>query len=130
MGRRPPERRFFVLFLQFWLPVLVYVTVIIVLSAQPNLRPPLEFRNSDKFYHGVEYFGLGVLLVRAVSASLRLAVPAHAALVSLCLGILVGTADEMFQSTVPGRVSSGVDLFADTLGVAIAQLAWLALGRR
>ena len=36
MTRRPPER-FFRKFMLYWLPVLAYITVIIFLSAQPNL---------------------------------------------------------------------------------------------
>jgi VanZ family protein len=129
MGRRPPERRFFTLFMSYWLPVLLYVTVIIVVSAQPHLTPPFRFHNSDKIWHVLEYFGLGVLLARAFRASFRGPSPLHASLLALCLGIAVGTGDELFQSTVPGRQSSGFDLLADTVGVALAQLAYLAAAR-
>ena len=48
MVTRPPERRFFVLFMGFWLPVLAYVTVIFALSTQPHLQSPLRFPNGDK----------------------------------------------------------------------------------
>lgn len=129
MGRRPQQRKFFDLFMSYWLPVLLYTTVIIVLSAQPNLQPPIKFQNSDKIYHVIEYFGLGVLLVRAIRNSLRLPIPMNACLLALSLGIGVGTGDEVFQSTVPGRECSGFDLLADTVGVALAQLAYLAAVR-
>jgi VanZ family protein len=112
-----------------WLPLLLYVTVIFVLSAQPRLQPPIRFQNSDKIYHVFEYLGLGILLVRAVRTSFRMSVPINACLVALCLGIGVGTGDEVFQSTVPGRECSGLDLLADTVGVALAQLAYLAAVR-
>jgi VanZ family protein len=127
--QRPRELRFFTLFLRFWLPVLAYVTIIVVLSAQPHLEPPIKFANSDKFYHLAEYFALGVLLARAIRATMRLPLPAVAALMALSLGILVGTGDEFFQSYVPGRQSSAFDLLADTAGLALAQLAYLAFAR-
>ena len=129
MGRRPPQRKFFELFMSFWLPVLLYTTMIVVLSAQPNLKPPVRFENSDKVLHVLEYFGLGILLVRALRTTFRITIPMNACLFALCLGIGVGTGDEVFQSTVPGRECSGLDLAADTVGLALAQLAYLALMR-
>ena len=126
---RPQERRFFSLFLLYWLPVLLYLTVILVLSAQPYLTPPLELPNSDKVMHVLEYFGLGVLVVRALRATMRITLPLVAALLALSFGILVGTGDEYFQSFVPGRQSSPFDLLADTAGLILAQLVYLAFTR-
>ena len=126
---RPPERRFFTLFALYWLPVLLYVTMIIVISAQPYLTPPLEFRYGDKVCHVLEYFGLGALIARALRATMRLHLPLVAALIALALGIVVGTGDEYFQSFVPGRQSSALDLLADTIGFAVAQLVYLAFTR-
>jgi VanZ family protein len=126
---RPQERRFFSLFLLYWLPVLLYLTVMLVLSAQPYLTPPLEFPNSDKVMHVLEYFGLGVLVVRALRATMRITLPLVAALLALSFGILVGTGDEYFQSFVPGRQSSPFDLLADTVGLIVAQLVYLAFTR-
>jgi VanZ family protein len=127
--RRPPERRFFVLFLFHWLPVLAYITLIVVLSAQSNLEVPLKFQNGDKVCHVIEYFGLGFLAARAVRATMRLPFPLSAALIALSFGVLIGTGDEFFQSFVPGRQSSAYDLLADTLGLALAQLGYLLFAR-
>ena len=126
---RPQERRFFSLFMLYWLPVLLYLTVMLVLSAQPYLTPPFEFPNSDKVMHVLEYFGLGVLVVRGLRATMRITLPLVAALIALSFGILVGTGDEYFQSFVPGRQSSPFDLLADTLGLLLAQLVYLAFTR-
>jgi len=127
LARRPPERRFLVLFLRYWLPVLAYVTLIAYLSAQPNLKPPIRFENSDKVYHVLEYLVLGVLLARALRANLRNREPAYAAIVALGLGILIGTGDEYLQSFIPGRESSALDLLADSAGLVVAQFlfAWI-----
>src|SRR5437868_3812133 len=101
MPRRPPELRFFQRFLRYWLPVLVYITVIIAVSAQANLQPPVHFENSDKFFHVFEYMLLGILLARAVWGS-RVGRPLAIALIAVSLGIVVGTSDEYFQSFIPG----------------------------
>jgi VanZ family protein len=116
-------------FLTHWLPVLAYLTVIFILSAQQNLKPPVQFENSDKLYHLAEYGGLGLLLARATRASGRFKSNLQVGLVVLCLGIVVATCDELFQSTVPGRESSGFDLMADTIGLAIAQFVYAAWSR-
>jgi VanZ family protein len=129
MTRRPPPLRFFTLFMAYWLPVLVYVTLILALSSRQNLQPPIQFFLSDKVLHAIEYLILGVLLARAVRASLRIGRPIVTALLALSCGIVVGTADELYQSYIPGRESSAFDLLADTTGLAIAQLLVLALRR-
>jgi len=116
---RPPERTFFRKFLIYWLPVLLYVTVILTLSAQPYLQNPLKFHNSDKLCHLLEYGGLGILLARALRGTMRLRV-----------GSLIGAGDEYFQSFVPGRDSSVFDWMADTLGVMLAQVIYVWGARR
>ena len=132
MGQRPPELGFFRRFIHYWLPVLVYLTVIFSLSAQPNLRPPVNFRNSDKVYHLLEYFGLTVLLARAFRAGLAARPALLAAAGSWLLASLVAASDEVFQRSVPGRQSSVFDWAADTLGAALATglIIWLTRERR
>ena len=126
---RPPERRFFVLFTLYWLPVLLYVTMMLALSSRPYLTPPFEFKFGDKVLHVLEYFVLGILFVRALRATMRIPLPLVAALAALAFGIVVGTGEEYLQSFVPGRVSSPFDLLADTVGLALAQIVYLAFTR-
>lgn len=112
-------------FIRYWLPVLVYVTAIVVVSAQPGLRPPGDFTDIDKVAHVVEYFGLGYLLARAWAATLppgRVMLPA---LLALATGVGIGAGDELFQRLIPNRDSSVYDLLADTIGILIAQIAFL-----
>jgi VanZ family protein len=111
--------------MSYWLPVFAYVTIILVLSAQPQLEPPFHFPNADKVFHGLEYFGLGLLSTRALRATLRVPVPLAAALIAMSFGTLVGTGDECFQSFIPGRDSSALDLLADTAGLLLAQAVYL-----
>jgi VanZ family protein len=117
------------IFLRFWLPVLAYVSIIFALSAQQHLTPPLHFQNSDKVMHLLEYGGLGLLLSRAMRASLPGRTWLVTALLTVGVGMAVGAGDEFFQSFVPGRESSVFDWFADSTGMLFAQIGFLALAK-
>lgn len=117
------------LFVRYWLPVLMYVSVIILLSSQQNVQLPVQFHNADKCYHALEYAGLGVLLARACRASRRPGPPIGWVRVTLGLGFLVGSSDEIFQRFVPTRQSSVYDLLADVTGVLIALIVYLFVVR-
>ena len=134
-GRRSPARVRSVatatpmkVFIRYWVPVLAYVGLIFVVSAQPGLRPPLHFDNADKLAHFGEYGILGVLIVRALG-TLRQGSPLRAGLLAIALGVLIGTADELFQASVPGRDPSALDLLADTVGLTVAQLVFAMIRR-
>ncbi len=129
MAERAARQSFLRVFLLYWLPVLLYLTVIAVLSAQPNLQPPVRFQMSDKFYHAAEYFGLGVLLARAFRTGRRAAHPMRTAMMTIALGFFVGVSDEIFQSFIPGRMSDIYDVLADTTGVLLSQVAYLLVVR-
>ena len=125
MAERAAARPFFMVFMRYWLPVLMYVALILVLSAQQNLHPPDQFRFNDKFYHLLEYFGLGVLLARAFRAGRRAAMPMRTMTMAVTLGVLVGVADEIFQSFIKGRSSDIFDVLADATGVLLSQVVFL-----
>lgn len=128
--RRPPERTAFTLFIRYWLPVLAYIILIFSLSATPYLKPPIKFPvMTDKIYHVGEYGVFGLLLARAVRASLRVPAPIVAAIMTLALGVVIGACDESLQRFIPGRDSSIYDLLADTVGLSLAQVVYLIFAR-
>jgi len=129
MTRRPRQMPFSRLVIRYWLPAILYVAVIFFVSAQPRLRPPAPFAHVDKVYHAIEYLLLGLLLARAFRGLLPGHRPLVLALLALSIGVMIGTADELFQSTVPGRDSSALDLLADTGGLVLAQLIFLSITR-
>ena len=131
MGLQAAERDSRAPFVQTWLPVLVYLAVIFIVSAQPNLKPPLQFAFSDKLCHLVEYGGFGVLLARALRLGAGRSWPAAVAGATIGLGTLTGVADELFQRGVPGRESSALDWAADVAGVSLgtATYVWMLRGR-
>ncbi len=121
--RRPPRAMSIAL---HWLPALLYVFLIFRVSSIQQLSPPLPFYWFDKVLHFGEYLGLGLLLARAWRATRPKFPAVTIALITLCCGILVATADEFYQSFVPGRSSSPWDLLADTVGLVAAQVILIA----
>jgi VanZ family protein len=103
-----------------WLVITVlYIGLIFFVSSRPYLRPPgPEFAMKDKVAHLLEYGVLGVLLCRAVGIALsRDRVVAVLAL--LAIVATLAACDEVFQSTIPGRVTDVRDWLADLTGAAI-----------
>lgn len=127
MGRRAPERSISNLLLSFWLPALLYAALVLFIGSRPHLHPPISFLGADKVAHTAMYLGLGLLLTRATRATWKSPLPA--ALLAVCLGILVGTGDELNQAHVPGRSCDVFDLMADTAGLALAPLVVRAFTR-
>lgn len=114
--------------LSLWGPVLAYMGVLFVLSAQSQL-PAISTTISDKLVHSAAYLGLGLLTQRAFHGGKRS--PRAAALGGLMLAVLYGITDEWHQSFVPGRVAALSDVVANTLGAVLAMVVWqLARGRR
>jgi VanZ family protein len=115
-------------FLWYWLPVLVWMGVLFVFSAQPELPSPEEPGSLldtvvHKGGHLVAYGVLAWLCLRALgqvladSAGLRL----------LCVGVAMayGLTDEFHQTFVPGRRGRLQDVLVDGVGAAIAMgLIW------
>jgi len=117
------EKSFLLKFLLYWLPVLVVVTIIISLGEVPHLQPPVQFWQSDKLFHMLEFGALGTLLARALKGSTRMN-PWTVFAITTLFGALVGACDEYFQQFVPGRESSVFDWAADVTGTVLAQLVF------
>jgi VanZ family protein len=98
------------------LAVLAYVAFIFALSSWQHPPSGPRIAHLDKILHVIEYAGLGVLIFRA--AELRLGGGRLVLTVVLC-GLLVATADEIYQGTIPGRTPGPTDATADLLGVAL-----------
>ena len=107
----------------YWLPVGLFVALIFAVSSKQDLKPPVTFPLWDKTAHIFEYGALGVLLRRALRATAPRAPFGRLAAIAIVSGFLVGVSDEWFQRYVPGRQSTVYDLFADAVGLTLAQLA-------
>jgi VanZ family protein len=109
---------------RLWVAVALYMALIFGLSSIAN-TPDLP-AGSDKGVHGVLYFGLGFLLVRALGGGLRGRIPPGVALLATVIGGLYGVSDEIHQHFVPPRQVEALDAVADTIGTGIA--AFTVLG--
>ena len=116
--------------LRYWLPVVVYVTVIFAVSSIANLNPPVRWSNADKFAHLTEYTALGFLLARAFDGTRFMGSRFANVLLAMMAGLVTGILDELWQVHVPGRVSSHLDFLADSLGIVIGQLVYALWARR
>lgn len=75
----------------------------------------------DKVIHAILYAGFGFLLYPALKNSPSRTLSSYALLFAIIIGTLYGASDEFHQSFVPGRTASIYDLFADSIGLMIAQ---------
>ena len=114
-------------FWRYWLPVLLYITLIFGASSIGNLRPPQVVAGSDKLAHIAEYGILGFFLMRAFLGSGFVSTTGKAALLGIVVGLMIGLADELYQIGVPGRLSDPMDFAADALGLVLSGGLLLAL---
>jgi VanZ family protein len=104
----------------FWVPLVAWLLVIHNLSATPSTEmPTIDIPHADKIFHVVEYFVLGILLIRAFDKSgfnVSLAkLTVLAIIIALCYGVL----DELYQRSIPGRECDIFDFIADSAGAII-----------
>ena len=95
-----------------------YIILIISVSSIPGHSIPRFILLSwDKLLHVVEYSILGYLAVnsfRAISKDQVIVV------IISCLGF--ACFDELWQSLIPGRFSSGLDIIADGIGITVGTI--------
>jgi len=108
-------------FIIFWLPVLVWGTVIFAFSSRPSTPTSQIFWEDfilKKMAH-VTIFGIFCSLVyRALKKSLSK--QKYMEYLSIALTFLYGVTDEIHQSFVPGRDSTLRDMLIDTFGGVLA----------
>ena len=115
----------------FWLPIVVWMLLIIALSSQSNLPTRTDPTTGErigstyslaKAWHVVEYSVLALLLFRALHLAgggigLR---PTSAAMLSILTCMAFAGLDELRQSFVPRREASISDVVLDTVAASIA----------
>lgn len=102
-----------------WGPVLVWLSVIYLVSDQPDVGGlGLDIPGLDKLAHVVEYGVLGLLLGRALERKDEALSWGKMALFALG-AVLFAVSDEAHQSYVPGREADLADLGADAIGLGL-----------
>jgi hypothetical protein len=123
-----------------WLPVLLWMVVILFLSGQSEIPPRTNPATGEtvratytaaKLAHILEYGVLGALLLRALRSTtggLGLA-PTRGALWSVLAAAAFGAADELWQAFVPNRSPSVIDVVIDGTSALACVTVWLAWQR-
>ncbi|MBI3046680.1 MAG: VanZ family protein [Acidobacteria bacterium] len=93
-----------------------------------SLPQPPTPPGSDKPWHAVAYFGLAVVVVRAVIGGLPRRLCLRTAGVAIAIAVAYAASDEFHQTFVPGRSADLNDLIADTVGVFAGTAACWAWG--
>ena len=91
--------------------------ILIVSSVPGQYFPKTSLLTWDKLIHLIEYFILGILVMKSMNQ-----VSSKMLFYVIPFGIIFGIIDEYLQSFISGRYSSGWDVLADTIGVAIGAL--------
>ncbi len=111
-------------FIKYWLPVCLYILLIIFVSSLPH--PPVprtDWINIDKLYHFIEYSILGILVLRAFINSGRGILANYAVLWAIFVTMVFAATDEIHQAFVPNRSASIADWIFDILGATIGAFA-------
>lgn len=109
--------------LKQWLPFIVWVAIIFIVSSIPRLSGE-EFGmplGADKAAHFVEYAILAFLLYRGEQgARWQMGVPAWVLVIAG--GFVIAMVDEYHQRFVPGRDSNILDWASDAAGIVTGML--------
>lgn len=109
-------------FTLYWLPVLLYVALIFILSGMSV--PPVPAGISSDALHYPEFAVLAFLLARALQGSSPgFARPTHL-LWAFVLSVLFGATDEFHQAFAPDRVPDVRDWLHDGIGSAAGVFMW------
>lgn len=109
-----PRRWFNVLALAGWIAVIFWF------SSQPDLASGLATWQDfvlRKLAHLAEYFVLTYLWLRCFSAHRRWQ-PSRA-MAAAAFALTIASADELYQTTIPGRQGRPFDVLVDVLGAVI-----------
>lgn len=100
-------------FIFYWLPLILFMSLIYYLSSLPSLPPgPIGVVFIDKWEHMLEYFILSILIFR-VGRKYKIK---KRYLIAISFASLYGVIDEIHQYFVINRVCCGYDMLANYLG--------------
>ena len=110
-------------FIKYHLPAILVGIAIVVISSIPNLKTPLpkNFTLGDKFAHIFEYGVFCFLIWWSFSHNPNEKIRKFAAIIAFLIAVLWGAFDEIYQASVPGRLSDSFDWIADCIGAGITQ---------
>jgi VanZ family protein len=103
--------------LWIWGPVVAYVALIFYLSGLSDIRWSAPY--PDHLLHAAEFFGLAILVARALNGGLQQPIPPRTMLLAFLFCVLYAVSDEIHQMFVPHRYADLGDVLSDAVGAAI-----------
>ena len=98
---------------------IIFIFTIILGSSIPSASIPNSYIfSSDKLLHIIEYFILGFFLFNSLIKKTE-----YPGFLCFLLGGFFAIVDEIYQSTVFGRVPSSFDVIADFIGLTLSILS-------
>ena len=113
-----------------WSPVAIYMAAIFYASSLQD--PPVPPGVLDVNLHALAYFGLMLVMVRAVAHGTWAKVTLATLVMAWVLTVAYGATDEWHQMYVPTRHAEWRDLKADAIGALLAGIgvkAWSIIRR-
>ena len=111
-------------FIKYWLPVIIYATLIFYLSSIPGQDLPELFASQSTALHIIEYAGFAFLFSRAVKAYHTRLIYNRRFIMVLALSFLYAASDEFHQLFVPLRNCSLYDLAFDGIGILVGSVIY------
>jgi VanZ family protein len=108
------------IFIKYWLPVILWCSLIFFLSCQPEFKTSWGFWDFvlRKIFHMLEFGTLTFLFYRALfpyKINIKKAI-----IFSATFAFLYAISDEIHQLYIPGREGTIRDILIDTMGIIIA----------
>ena len=101
------------------------ISILAVSSIPGASFPDIELYTLDKVFHFIEYSILGFFSVKCVRKPTWIWI-----LLILIYGILFAGFDELWQSFIPGRLSSQFDILADISGIIFGSVLTVWISRK
>ena len=99
-------------------------------SLESPFEVGFEIYGLDKILHTLEYAVLGILLARALGASMPDISFGRLIFITFIIGTFYGLTDEFHQQLTPGRTASLLDLTADATGSFLGALAFISFRKK
>ena len=122
MRSSPAMRRFW-----FWGPVIAYVALIFYFSSLSDISVVSPY--PDHLLHAAEYFGLAILVARALNGGLQRPISSRAMLLSFLFCVVYAVSDEIHQMFVPNRYADLTDVLSDVVGAVLGLAGLLVMQR-
>ena len=117
-------KRFFFVFINCWLAVVIYAIIIFLISSVPGRDIPSLFSFQDVVFHIIEFGILSLLVNRAISRQNRNLGFVRRFLFVVIICLVYAMSDELHQGFVPGRDSSFIDFGYDSIGIILVSLVY------